>query len=249
LVAALLFVGVNGIKADGTTPAPAVEFGAPARHFDAKKDCASFGVKITSGAEKGRVHLGADSCVGEEGAGVYSCADGVVREARHYAPDPKAPDKTSFGHVVVIEHTISGGGSVCSVYAHLGKDLAVKTGERVTRGQKIATVGLAFSSENGNAPAHLHFAMHDGGFLSRVPFPAVFIEFKDGKNLVKGQIIDLEEGKQITVSHEEKKVVLPWNENFTQRFSGRALWLAEFQNAEEKILLWVNPSDYFGMKK
>jgi hypothetical protein len=45
----------------------------------------------------------------------------------------------------------------------------VKAGERVTRGQRIGSIGAHRSEENGKYPAHLHFGLHKGPYLQISP--------------------------------------------------------------------------------
>lgn len=88
-----------------------------------------------------------------EGAEVVAIADGVVIE---YNPRFNYP-----GKAVVIEHTLSDGTRVYSVYMHL-RDVQVQEGEYVFRGQTIGYV--VYQPYTGNYPeyhsdddSHLHF--------------------------------------------------------------------------------------------
>jgi len=58
---------------------------------------------------------------------------------------------------------------VCSFYVHLSGDRKVKTGDRVTRGQLIGSIGADRSKENGFYPAHLHFGIHKGPYYQMSP--------------------------------------------------------------------------------
>jgi len=73
------------------------------------------------------------------GARVYAVADGEVVYAGANYP----------GRVVIIRHD----DGLFSMYGHLDPKLAVKTGQRVARGQAIGTVGPGWD----RAPGHLHF--------------------------------------------------------------------------------------------
>ena len=58
-----------------------------------------------------------------------------------------------YGNLVIIKHS----NEMLSVYAH-NRSLAVKEGQQVTRGQKIAELGDA-----GNGQPALHFEVRQGG--------------------------------------------------------------------------------------
>ena len=73
------------------------------------------------------------------GARVYTVADGEVVYAGANYP----------GRVVIIRHD----DGLFSMYGHLDPKLAVKTGQRVARGQAIGMVGPGWN----RAPGHLHF--------------------------------------------------------------------------------------------
>ena len=58
-----------------------------------------------------------------------------------------------YGNLIIIKHS----NEMLSVYAH-NRSLAVKEGQQVTRGQKIAELGDA-----GNGQPALHFEVRQGG--------------------------------------------------------------------------------------
>lgn len=80
---------------------------------------------------------------------VYSTAHGVVVFSEDY--------KRGWGHVVIIRHAYRGTSGVIqfvdSLYGHLNVRL-VKVGDKVTRGQKIGTIGRG---PNNMYTAHLHY--------------------------------------------------------------------------------------------
>ena len=93
------------------------------------------------------------------GTQVVSPADGVVRIATEaYEPSPES------GTVVLIDHA----DGITTFYAHLGS-LTVAAGERVARGEVIATVG---STGKSTGP-HLHFEVRRDGEAVN---PAEFVE-------------------------------------------------------------------------
>ncbi|MBX2796568.1 MAG: M23 family metallopeptidase [Myxococcales bacterium] len=91
-----------------------------------------------------RHHDGVDIAA-PEGTAVHATRDGIVRSVKE---DP------GYGHVVILDH----GGGRETRYAHCATIL-VTAGERVSRGDKIATVG-----QSGRATGpHLHFEVRENG--------------------------------------------------------------------------------------
>jgi murein DD-endopeptidase MepM/ murein hydrolase activator NlpD len=87
---------------------------------------------------------GGDTDLGDP---IYSAGDGIVVFARDV--------HLGWGNVVIIRHAYREGGNVKyidALYGHLQKML-VGRGQRVSRGQQIATMGTA----HGQYDAHLHF--------------------------------------------------------------------------------------------
>jgi murein DD-endopeptidase MepM/ murein hydrolase activator NlpD len=120
---------------------------------DPAKLSSPFGHRELGGSDD--MHTGIDLAT-RKGAPVYAVADGLVTLS---APNGKL-DK--YGETIVIHHT----DGRYSLYAHLSKRY-VKTGARVTAGQRIGAVGTTAGSSANPArsvPAHLHFE-----FLSQWP--------------------------------------------------------------------------------
>lgn len=113
----------------------------------------SWHVTVRQGEEigEGLYHMGIDA--GRElgaGAPVYAVADGTVKEAR---------ERSQFGLVVLIEHTIDGDKKV-SLYGHLDPtELWVTPGQKVKAGDVIGVLGT--SENNGGWPSHIHFGIHN----------------------------------------------------------------------------------------
>jgi murein DD-endopeptidase MepM/ murein hydrolase activator NlpD len=87
---------------------------------------------------------GGDTDLGDP---IYSAGDGIVVFARDV--------HLGWGNVVIVRHAYREGGNVKyvdSLYGHLQK-MFVGRGQRVSRGQQIATMGTA----HGQYDAHLHF--------------------------------------------------------------------------------------------
>lgn len=105
----------------------------------------------------GLYHMGID-LGGElgEGAPVYAIGDGVVKEAR---------ERTSFGLVILIEHTLPNNSKVVSLYGHLKpSDQPVAVGDVVKMGTRIGSLGSR--AENGGWGVHLHFGIHKDSYSS-----------------------------------------------------------------------------------
>lgn len=82
------------------------------------------------------------------GAPVHAAAHGVVVEAKQYP---------SWGNVVLLSHRTLEGALLWSQYAHL-KDVLVREGQVVERGQQIGTIGKMIDGQGQpTGPAHLHF--------------------------------------------------------------------------------------------
>jgi hypothetical protein len=74
----------------------------------------------------------------------------VVKEAR---------ERTQFGLVVLIEHTLPSGKKIVSLSGHLRpSDVRVTVGQNVAAGDVIGVLGD--SSENGGWSPHIHFGIH-----------------------------------------------------------------------------------------
>lgn len=104
------------------------------------------------GPRWGRMHNGIDIANGI-GTPIYSVMDGTVISA--------GPAR-GFGNWVVIKHD---GGEV-SVYGHM-RYYDVSVGQRVTAGQKIASIG----SEGQSTGPHLHFEIKPDGVNQVDPVP------------------------------------------------------------------------------
>lgn len=87
------------------------------------------------------IHNGVDIAA-DEGDSVYAAADGIVRIA--------GEDFYYNGNFVLIDH----GQGLTTIYLHMSK-LDIKTGDYVTKGQKIGEVG----STGRSTSAHLHWGV------------------------------------------------------------------------------------------
>ncbi len=98
--------------------------------------------------EDWRIHAGVD-INGENGEPVCAIADGEILSVEK---------DNMFGNVVRINH----GDGLCSVYANLGDEIAVKQGQRVRGGDKIGVVGQSALCECMEPP-HLHLEVTKNG--------------------------------------------------------------------------------------
>jgi len=101
-------------------------------------------------------HAGEDMAWFREGCSVYAIGNGIVRMIQGAGGN--------WGFLALIEHRLANGDYACSLYGHLAWDLLVKPGDVIRKGQKIGTVGLSCSVENGGYGAHLHFGIADNPF-------------------------------------------------------------------------------------
>ncbi|MBI2410952.1 MAG: M23 family metallopeptidase [Candidatus Kerfeldbacteria bacterium] len=99
-------------------------------------------------------HLGDDACV-SAGTDNYAVADGVVMYAGAYTPCP------DWEYLIVIEHTMSDGSKVCSIYGHVAPAAGIYEGMSVAKGQYIGDIADLDSS---CSPDHIHFGIYDGPF-------------------------------------------------------------------------------------
>lgn len=114
---------------------------------------ASVGQKVNPFYKVETAHTGVD-LIAPQGDPVLAVADGTVTSV--------VTSRRGHGNEVEIRHA----GGYVSRYAHLA-DIKVSQGQRVTRGRRIASVGI---SGNSFAP-HLHFELlKDGEYLDPVAF-------------------------------------------------------------------------------
>ncbi|MBK8978188.1 MAG: M23 family metallopeptidase [Planctomycetes bacterium] len=101
-------------------------------------------------------HAGEDMAWFREGTSVFAVTDGLVRMVQGAGGN--------WGFLVLVEHRLEDGRYFCALYGHLGFDILVRPGDVVRAGQKLGTVGLSCSVENGGYGAHLHFGIGDNPF-------------------------------------------------------------------------------------
>ncbi|MFH0818596.1 MAG: VCBS repeat domain-containing M23 family metallopeptidase [Patescibacteria group bacterium] len=129
----------------------------------------------------GMYHMGTDADFAQgEGAPVYAVANGVIKQVQEH---------TQFGLVILIEHTLTSGEKVVSLYGHLKpSDRKVSVGQSVSAGDLIGTLGN--SSENGGWTPHIHFGIHKNAYTGawvyagHVPNPATANDWYDAETFI-----------------------------------------------------------------
>lgn len=125
-------------------PAPKMwegNFVFPLRNYKSVKD--NFGARRVINGVSGPIHRGIDISA-NKGEKVYASNSGIVVVARRFVLE---------GNLIVINH----GTGIHTIYAHL-KDMAVKEGDFVKKGQLIGYVG----STGRSTGYHLHFGAKIG---------------------------------------------------------------------------------------
>jgi hypothetical protein len=113
------------------------------------------------GSYQGRTFLNPSNHLGEDSEhrhhdSVHAIADGLVVESC---------GANGYGRVVVVEHLLPDGSSVCSIYGHLCSHpgySTVRDGSRVKQGEIMGYVGDRF--ENGDGLEHLHLGLRKGRY-------------------------------------------------------------------------------------
>jgi len=104
----------------------------------------------------GKYHLGDDVSVPAR-TDVRAIGNGTVKIADDTHSD--------YGGLYVIEHTLSDGNRVCSLYAHLNvESFNKRPAETVCKGEYLGKVGT--TAQNGGWSEHLHFGIRKGGYPS-----------------------------------------------------------------------------------
>lgn len=144
----------------GTRDERAIDRVWPGNWFDAT----GYAVRYFIGTSREAYHTGADLNLNrpyfdaDANAPVYAAASGTVTFAGRIA---------GWGNVIIIRHDplLSTGRVMYSRSAHV-KNIRVKVGDRVQRGQQICNVGNA----EGSQPYHLHFDLSPTDVLEKSPW-------------------------------------------------------------------------------
>ncbi|MHC4717256.1 MAG: peptidoglycan DD-metalloendopeptidase family protein, partial [Planctomycetota bacterium] len=144
-----------GVQPSSDDKAPAgvakTLIGPVRRYLDPKRK--SYGLRSKGGVGPfaGTTHVGDDVAWRKPHATVVAIGDGVVRRVRVGA--------ITWGGLVVVEHTGPDGKRFCSLYAHLGPLVCVRSGQTVKKGQQLGAIGRTHTWEGGGYGAHLHFGI------------------------------------------------------------------------------------------
>ncbi len=189
----------------------------------------SFGV----GGEKSK-HVGDDCAWFREGASVYAIGDGIIRII-HHSPD--------WGFLIVIEHRLEEKKYLCSVYGHLSKEIYLNAGEIVKKGDKIGTIGLSYSVENGGYGAHLHFGISKGPWLkSRYNYAQNLSVEYDGKVQKVNEYLLTEKGVELIF---ENGMKIKLEEIQKGKNIGNYLfWLKGYEFSRDVDRLWLDPQEF-----
>jgi len=121
---------------------PAIQ---PVKNTDLKRLSSFYGYRPDPIYKVRKFHAGVDFSA-PQGTPVYAPGDGVVKKTKN--------SRRGYGNTIEIDH----GYGYVTFYAHL-KEIKVRKGQKVTRGELIATVG---NSGKSTAP-HLHYAVRKNG--------------------------------------------------------------------------------------
>jgi Membrane proteins related to metalloendopeptidases len=110
----------------------------PISSRDFKRVTSGFGMRVHPILGTLRPHTGIDLSA-ERGDPIYATGDGVVQMAKYYA---------DYGNCIIIDH----GFGFESLYSHC-KDMSVRAGQKVKRGQQIGTVGTSGLADG----PHVHY--------------------------------------------------------------------------------------------
>ncbi|MBN1898104.1 MAG: peptidoglycan DD-metalloendopeptidase family protein [Spirochaetes bacterium] len=190
------------------------------------------GKRVSFGAGDRVVHVGDDCGWFREGSSVFAIADGVVRLV-HHSPD--------WGFLILIEHKLPDGKYLCSLYAHLSRDITVVPGQIVTVGEKIGEIGLSYSIDNGGYGAHLHFAISRGEWLK----PGINLG-KDLTVIVSGKELRV---KDYTLTKEGIDMVYDDGIKVSLKqksddLSSYLFWIKGYEFARDAERIWIDPYEF-----
>lgn len=135
----------------------------------------AFGTRVHPITGEKKLHTGVDYSA-TSGTPILAAADGKVFFAGATA---------GYGHIILINHTVSGQ-TVSSGYAHMfGNQIYVQAGDRVTAGQHIADIGMSGYTTG----PHLHFEIRPGGGWSDPVDPEPWLA-NNGATTLKGASAD-----------------------------------------------------------
>ncbi|HMQ64627.1 MAG TPA: aminotransferase class III-fold pyridoxal phosphate-dependent enzyme, partial [Flavilitoribacter sp.] len=199
----------------------------------------AYTVMTDSGPAWRTVHLGLDIWA-DAGTPVFCPVDGEV-----YSVHDNAGDK-NYGPTIILRHNPTDGPEFYTLYGHLMLTSldGLKAGQKVRKGQTIASIGPA--PENGNWPPHLHFQVRLDMLGERQDFPGVAFPEKrrvwmsicpdpgwllggpwgqpDSKPLQNQEIIDFRKdhlGKSLSLSYRKPLHMVRGYGQYLYDYSGR----------------------------
>lgn len=106
-----------------------------------------FGMRFHPIKKVNKMHNGIDL---GGGGPIYAANSGTVTVSRYDG---------GYGYYIVIDHGTIGGKKIETLYAHLQQNVKVSAGQKVSKGDTIATMGTTGSSTG----VHLHFEVRENG--------------------------------------------------------------------------------------
>ncbi|MCP2606362.1 choice-of-anchor D domain-containing protein, partial [Candidatus Aminicenantes bacterium AC-708-I09] len=108
-------------------------------------------------------HVGEDVRCNSIGEVVRAVGNGIVK----FASPWKSVCDGNWGDVIVIEHTLSNGSKICSIYGHI--NINVAKGDQVKKGQIIGSI-KDYTCTSGWTD-HLHFGIYNGQYGNYTGYP------------------------------------------------------------------------------
>jgi len=149
---------------------------------------ATLGYTYGGTREGSSVHHGVDF-ENSSGTSILAAGDGTVYYAGSDQERAFGPQTNFYGNLVVIQHDVAApeGGPLFTLYGHMNRVL-VKTGQRVTSGQRIGTVGATGIAIG----PHLHFEVRVGNpdDYFAVRNPELWYPPRPGTGRLIGRVLD-----------------------------------------------------------
>lgn len=130
----------------------ATSFQLPLANYPADDACLKWGGYNSD--YSGR-HLADDACA-SAGTDVLAVANGVVKFAGQYKT---CTDHGNWGYLIIIEHSLSDGSVVNSIYGHIAPIDGIVAGVEVAKGQHIGDIVSMNCWDD-----HIHFGMYNGPY-------------------------------------------------------------------------------------
>ncbi|MDD5066414.1 MAG: peptidoglycan DD-metalloendopeptidase family protein [bacterium] len=208
----------------------AIRFMPPILQYD--RELVFEGTRRSYNVGDGTRHAGDDCGWSREGSSVFSIGDGIIRLV-HHSPD--------WGFLIVIEHKLSATNYVCSIYGHLSGEIRVRPGHLVRMGEKIGTIGLSYSVENGGYGAHLHFAVSRGRWLKSGPDYSHELFLSEGDQVQKVKEYRLNEKGMELIFENGMKLELQRSGADLQQ---RLFWLKGYAFSRDLERTWLDPKEF-----